>query len=139
MLLRLLYLRRTPVRTYARRYRYPRSGMGQLYRAIADEVRARGGTILAATRATGLETRAGRVTARVYVEGPGGDDSGFPSGSSSRRCPCRSSRVCESEPSRAELDAACRRLRFRALVFVNLMFSGATFRRTPGCTWQAPA
>jgi protoporphyrinogen oxidase len=75
--LRMMRLRRTAVRAYARRYRYPRLGMGQLYRAMADEVIARGGEVRAATRVVGLEaTSASR------------------SANSCRRSPCRSSREC---------------------------------------------
>src|SRR6185369_14928316 len=36
--LRLMGLRRAPLRTYARRYLYPRYGMGQLFQRLAAEV-----------------------------------------------------------------------------------------------------
>ena len=69
--LRMMRLRTTPVRTYARHYRYPRLGMGQLYRAMGDEVVARGGEVRAGARVAGFETSGERVKA-VLVEGPRG-------------------------------------------------------------------
>lgn len=122
VLLRLLRMRRTSVRTYARRYRYPRLGMGQLYRAMADEVRARGGIVLAGTRAAGLEVRAGRVTA-AYVEGADGTSQRIPVGQLLSTLPLPDL-VRMLRPNRSvELGEASARLRFRALVFVNLMLS----------------
>jgi protoporphyrinogen oxidase len=122
VLLRLLRLRRRPVRTYARRYRYPRFGMGQLYRAIADDVRARGGVVLSGARVTGLETRGDRVTA-VRVVASGSAAQRIPVGEllSTLPLPELVRMLCPDAPT-AVSDAAAR-LRFRALAFVNLMLS----------------
>jgi protoporphyrinogen oxidase len=66
--LRLAGLRATPIRTYARRYRYPRLGMGQLYERLAAEVVRLGGEVRTNARVVGLETSEGRVTAVRYVD-----------------------------------------------------------------------
>jgi protoporphyrinogen oxidase len=129
--LRLAGLRRTPVRTYARRYRYPRLGMGQLYRAMADEVRARGGEIRAATRVVGLETAGGRVKA-VMVEGKRGAER-IPVGELLSTLPLPElARMLRPDTPTAVL-TAIRRLRFRALAFVNLMLARQDFSES---TWM---
>jgi protoporphyrinogen oxidase len=129
--LRLLGLRRTPVRTYARRYRYPRLGMGQLYRAIADEVRARGGEVLTGMRVVGLDLAGERVSA-VLVQGPRGPER-IPAGEilSTLPLPAISRMLRPDAPS--ALESARRRLRFRALAFVNLMLRRRNFSEN---TWM---
>ena len=89
--LRLAGLRSTETRTYARRYLYPRLGMGQLYRLIADDVVAKGGVVLSGTRVVGVVTEGARVRA-VRVESA--EARRCPSVSSCRRCRCRVSRGC---------------------------------------------
>jgi protoporphyrinogen oxidase len=64
-LLRLLHVRDAPIRTYARSYRYPRLGMGQLYDALAKEVVSLGGEVVTGARVTGLETSRGKVIAVI--------------------------------------------------------------------------
>jgi len=59
-LVRMAGLRKTAIRTYARRYRYPRYGMGQIYEAIAKDIRRRGGEVVTGVRALGLELRKSR-------------------------------------------------------------------------------
>ncbi len=116
--LRLAGLRREPIRTYARRYRYPRFGMGQLYDRLAAEVVRLGGEVRTRARVTGLETSGERVTA-VRVQ----DDRG------ATRVPVAEllSTIPLTElahaltPSREGLVArATRALRFRSLVFLNV-------------------
>ena len=69
--LRLLGLRKSPIRTYARRYWYPRLGMGQLFDALANEIpKALGGHIVLGANVLGLETEGHRVTAvRARIAG----------------------------------------------------------------------
>jgi protoporphyrinogen oxidase len=122
VLLRLLRLRRRPVRTYARGYRYPRFGMGQLYRAMAEEVRSRGGIVLAGARATGLETRGDRVTA-VRVAASDGTTERIPVGELLSTMPLPELVRMLRPDAPPTILAAARRLRFRALVFVNLMLA----------------
>jgi protoporphyrinogen oxidase len=59
----LLGLARTRPRTIARRFLYPRLGMGQLFDAIAREVERLGGSIRLGSRVTGLALEGGRVPA----------------------------------------------------------------------------
>jgi protoporphyrinogen oxidase len=124
--MRLLHLRSTPIRTYARQYRYPRLGMGQLYEAMAREIVARGGEVVTSARVTGLETVGQRVVA-VRVHSARGE----------QRIPARA--VVSSIPL-PELvghltgDARARRpLRFRSLVFLNLMLAKETLGEN---TWM---
>jgi protoporphyrinogen oxidase len=128
--LRMVRLRRTPVRAYARYYRYPRLGMGQLYRAMAAEVMARGGEVRAATRVTGLETTNGRVNA-VLVDGPGGAER-IPVGELLSTVPLPEfARMLR--PGATAFEGAASRLRFRALTFVNLMLARNDFSEN---TWM---
>jgi protoporphyrinogen oxidase len=130
-LLRLMHLRRAPVRTYARRYLYPRLGMGQLYGVIADEVRARGGTVLTGVHATGLETSGNRVTA-LRVDGASGPRR-IPVGQLLSSAPLPDLVRMLGPALPAALDAAVRRLRFRGLTFVNLLLERPDFSEN---TWM---
>ncbi len=125
VLLRLAGARRSPVRTYARRYRYPRLGMGHLYRAMAEEVRARGGDVRTGVRVVGLESAAGRVTA-VLVEGAGTAER-IPVGELLSTMPLPDLARMLRPDAPAALEGAVRRLRFRALSFVNLMLARPDF------------
>jgi protoporphyrinogen oxidase len=117
--LRLVGLRRTPLRTYARRYLYPRYGMGQLFHRLAAEVERLGGKVLLGAEVTGLETAGTKVTA-VRARANGGTIT----------IPCRHLyatiplpdllRKLDSSLPQSVEDAA-QALRFRALRFVNLM------------------
>jgi protoporphyrinogen oxidase len=122
--LRLARLRDTPIRTYARRYRYPRLGMGQLYEALAREVVRMGGEVRVGTRLAGLETQGDRVTA-VHAEGPRGAER-IPLGAMGELL----STIALPELVRTlhpRLDGAIARsagaLRFRSLVFLNLLLA----------------
>ena len=64
--LRLAGLRDTPIRTYARRYYYPRLGMGQLFDRMADRIRLDGGVMRVGADVTGLEVVGKRVNAIRY-------------------------------------------------------------------------
>jgi protoporphyrinogen oxidase len=123
--LRLVGLRRKPVRTYARHYRYPRLGMGQLYRSIAEEVRQQGGEVRVATRVRDLEVSGARVTA-VLVEGTQGAER-IPVGELLSTLPLPDLVRLLGRPVPGAIDAAAKRLRFRALAFVNLFLERADF------------
>lgn len=56
VLLRLGGLRKGGARTYAKRYLYPRRGIGQLFTRMAEEITVLGGNILYGTAVTGLVT-----------------------------------------------------------------------------------
>jgi protoporphyrinogen oxidase len=53
--------KQTP-RTYAKRYYYPKQGMGQLFERIGAAVVQQGGTILSPARVHGIQVRQDRVT-----------------------------------------------------------------------------
>jgi protoporphyrinogen oxidase len=70
--LRLAGLRRGGARTYARRYLYPRRGIGQLFDRVSEEVLARGADVLTDTGVLGLQRAPdGRVCA-VALATPAG-------------------------------------------------------------------
>jgi protoporphyrinogen oxidase len=129
--LRLAGLRRTPIRSYARRYRYPRRGMGQLYDAIARDIVARGGIIQRGARAVGIETRRSRVVA-VRIETASGAER-VPVGQllSTIALPELVRHLQPELPT--EVERAARTLRFRALTFVNLALARRDFSEN---TWM---
>ena len=117
-----------PIRTYARRYRYPRLGMGQLYDAIAAEVVRLGGSVLTETRVVGLEVAGDRVTA-VNAVGPTGALR-IPVGELLSTIPLPElARSLEPSAAVPAVDA----LRFRALTFLNLMLARPDFSEN---TWM---
>ncbi len=117
--LRLVGLRRSAIRTYARRYRYPRLGMGQLYEAIAREITTRGGEVRTNARVIGLEVSGERVTA-VRVETKGGSER-IPTGELLSTIPLPELAGYLRPDMPAALAESRRALRFRALVFLNLL------------------
>ncbi|HEY2511434.1 MAG TPA: FAD-dependent oxidoreductase [Polyangiaceae bacterium] len=119
--LRLAGLRDTPIRTYARRYRYPRRGMGQIYEALAEEIGRAGGEVRTGVHVAGLETRAHRVTA-VLVDGPRGPER-LPVHEllSTIPLPDLARSLWSSMPE--SLAARARALRFRSLVFLNVLLA----------------
>ncbi len=116
--LRMLGLRSTPIRTYARRYLYPRLGMGQLYDAVARDIEAHGGVVRTGARVVGLDVVGTRVVA-VRVATAGGHER-VPVGQllSTISLPELVRQLRPALP--VELDQAARALRFRALTFVNV-------------------
>lgn len=129
--LRLAGLRTTPTRTYARRYLYPREGMGQLYRLLAKDVEARGGTVRAGCRVVGVETEGRRVRA-LRVEQAGKVET-LPVGEllSTMPLPALARLLVPQPPD--DVERAARALRFRALTFLNLRLERADFSEN---TWM---
>ena len=123
--LRLVHLPRPPIRTYAREYRYPRLGMGQLYDAVARDITQHGGEVRTRAKVTGLDVERGRVVA-VWFRSPRGEE----------RIPARAvistiplpdlvSHLTRGGPKDAALPSPGG-LRFRSLVFLNLMLARET-------------
>ena len=118
VMLRLARLRRSGTRTYARRYHYPKEGIGQIFRAMSRELERRGAAVRLQTRVTGLELHRDRVQ-RVQLEGPLGSYS----------VPCE--QVISTlplpdlarmvRPNDAGVATAADRLRFRAVRFLDIM------------------
>ena len=129
--LRLAGLRRTPTRTYARRYLYPRQGMGQLYRAVAAEVERHGGLVRTGVRVIGVESKGARAVA-VRIESRGGPER-IPLGELLSTAPLPELVRALRPELPGDLDRAAKALRFRALTFVNLMLGRADFSEN---TWM---
>jgi protoporphyrinogen oxidase len=111
--LRMMGLRREAIRTYARRYFYPRLGMGQLFDRLAEETTRLGARIVLGAEVVGLVTSGKRVThVRALVDGR------------STTFPCSS--VYATIPlgdvaKQLGGDAPPSELAFRAIRFVNIM------------------
>ncbi len=121
---RMAGLRRPEIRTYARRYRYPRFGMGQLYEVLAQRIRQRGGEVQTGVRVVGLETKGNRVTA-VRAAGPAGALR-IPVGELLATMPLPEL-VSYLLPEATALVRRATGLRFRSLVFLNLMLRRRDF------------
>jgi protoporphyrinogen oxidase len=119
--LRLAGLRATPIRTYARRYRYPRLGMGQLYEAMAREIARRGGEVRTDARVVGLDVSGDRVTG-VRVDGARGP-ARVAVGELLSTIPLPELARYLRPEMPAPLARSTRALRFRSLVFVNLLLA----------------
>ena len=130
--LRMAGIARPEIRTYARRYQYPRRGMGQLYEAMAKEVRSLGGEIHLQARVVGVETSGDRVTA-IKVEKADRTAYEVPVGEllSTMPLPQLARSLSPDLPGPAR--AAAERLKFRGLTFLNL---GLTRAEVSENTWM---
>jgi protoporphyrinogen oxidase len=142
--LRMARLRRTKIRTYARRYEYPRLGMGQLFARIADDAREMGARIELGARVTGLVVEGDRIREVVAHRASSGGR-GEPGAETMR---IRADAVYATSPlpeiarqlvttngalpAPSGVVAAAARLRFRALRFLNLCLRG---ERVQPYTW----
>jgi protoporphyrinogen oxidase len=133
--LRMAGLRNSPIRTYARRYRYPRLGMGQLYETIAKDIARHGGEVHTSARVVGLDVERGvgapRVVA-VNVTTPRGSLR-VPVGELFSTIPLPELVRALLPHAHAAIDRAARALAFRALVFVNVPLARANFSEN---TWM---
>ena len=131
--LRLARLRATPIRTYARRYEYPRFGMGQLFDRIAEDATRLGARIRLGTRVTGFDLSGSRIVA-VHAEGELGSRITFPADAvyATSALPEIARQLGMASPLPPEVTAAASRLRFRGLRFLNLCLTG---ERVQPYTW----
>jgi len=129
--MRLIGLRRRSVRTYARRYLYPRLGMGQLYRMMAADVVRRGGEVRTGVRVAGIETEGPRAVA-VRIDAHRRPER-IPVGEllSTMPLPDLVRHLRPELPP--ELARPAEGLRFRALTFVNLLLAREDFSEN---TWM---
>ncbi len=119
--LRMVGARKTPIRTYARRYRYPRHGMGELFDKIAEAITALGGRIVLGAEARGLELdHAGRVRAVRAATGEGEIEIPCAAVYTTMPLPDLARTIA---PREAEIERAAARLRFRALRFLNIFLA----------------
>jgi protoporphyrinogen oxidase len=125
--LRLTGLRKGGARTYARRYLYPKQGIGQLFETLVDHLTARGVRFVLNTEAVGMLRRRDRVQS-VALRGTSG-----------KRRWMRASAVISTIPLGAvaqmidpDVASFSKRLRFRGLRFCNVALRG---QAGIGATW----
>ncbi len=123
--LRLFGLRKTPIRTYARRYEYPRLGMGQLFDRIAEDATEKGARIELGTRVTGFDMRGTRIVA-VHAERAQGGRVTFAADAvyATSALPEIAWQLAAATAAPPEVLSATSRLRFRGLRFLNLCLRG---------------
>jgi protoporphyrinogen oxidase len=120
---RLFGLRHGGARTYARRYWYPRHGIGQIFERMADAARADGATVELGARVTGLlRARDGRLT-HVRYSGNGGDGELACDAVISTVALPLLARLVGGAALPAEIARAAGRLRFRAIRLVHLLLA----------------
>jgi protoporphyrinogen oxidase len=119
VLLRLLKIRRSPIKTYATEFYYPRLGIGQIYERIAEVVTGNGGTIHLNSEVVEIQTADSRVTGVTYVQG--GETRSIQGEHFITTIPLPEFvRCCRPVPDVAALDAAAP-MRFRGIRFLNLL------------------
>jgi len=64
---RMLPGKKSNVRTYARQYRYPKWGFGQLYTRLAEELEKKGVSFIYNAEVSGLKTEEGRITSVDFL------------------------------------------------------------------------
>lgn len=142
VLLRLFGLRHGGSRSYARRYLYPKHGIGQLFSRMADEIAAHGGEIRYGSTVTGLvsepadfgsERRVRAVRVRSMTpDGPDGETEELPAGQviSTLNLSSLVTMLAQSEALPGSSHAALRaasQLRFRAVRFLNIKLDRPEF------------
>jgi protoporphyrinogen oxidase len=119
--LRLVGLRTKPIRTYARRYLYPRLGMGQLFSRMSQEIERLDARIVLGADVVGFETVQETVTAvRARI---GDEVASFPCAHVYATIPLTSLVEKLDRDRPVSVDLAMRSLRFRAIRFVNLLLA----------------
>jgi protoporphyrinogen oxidase len=119
--LRLTGIRRPQARTYARKYRYPRRGIGQIFERCAAAIAARGGDIRTGAEVLGLDLSGGCVKAVRYRDGEGQHELACDAVVSSLSLPALA-RMTGRMP--APVERAAGRLRFRAIRLLNVLLDG---------------
>jgi protoporphyrinogen oxidase len=121
VLWRLLGIPRAAARTYARRYLYPRKGIGQIFERCAAEVERRGGEVRTDAEVIGLAVSGRRVRAVRFRDARG-----------EHEIACRAVISTLSLPSLVgmlgriprNVAQSTQRLRFRGIRFLNLLLEG---------------
>jgi protoporphyrinogen oxidase len=119
--LRLAGVPRAKVRTYARRYLYPRLGIGQIFERCAAAIEQRGGAIALGAQVTGLVQSGGRIRAVQVRDAAGEREVACDAVVSTLSLPLLA-RMVGGLSRRTEESAA--RLRFRAIRLLNVTLDG---------------
>ena len=119
--LRLAGVHRGRPRTYARRYLYPRLGIGEIFERCADRIADGGGAVLTGAVVTGVDRTGDRVRAVHYRHDGKEHELACDAVVSTLSLPALLQML-----GRAPLGAerAARRLRFRGIRLLNLLLSG---------------
>lgn len=121
VLLRLCGLRDGGARTYARRYLYPRLGIGQIFERMAAAAGRRGASFRLGARVTGLERgRDGKVRAVRFRSAGGDEELACDAVVSTVALPLLA-RMLGGAALPVEIARAAGRLRFRAIRLVHLL------------------
>jgi protoporphyrinogen oxidase len=118
--LRLAGLRRGGARTYARRYLYPRLGIGEIFERMSAAMVGAGGHLVLGARVTGLSLHEGRVAAVRYRAGDREHELPCDAVISTLALPLLARMVAGGEPPRA-IARSIDRLRFRAIRLCNVL------------------
>jgi protoporphyrinogen oxidase len=121
VVVRLAGIRRPLVRTYARRYLYPRLGIGQIFERCAERIAERGGMVRTGAEVTGLE-RHGKEVRGVRFRDPSGEHELTCDAVISTLSLPALARMLGPLP--AAVERAAGRLRFRAIRLVQLLLDG---------------
>ncbi len=123
VLWRLVGLRRGRARTYARRYLYPRLGIGQIFEHMAKEFAAQGGALRLGARVTGMAVVDRRVRGVRYADEAGEHELPCDAVISTISLATATRLVAGKELSRT-LARSCEALRFRAIRLLNILLRG---------------
>ena len=119
--LRLLRVPRPGARTYARRYLYPRRGIGQIFERCAARIAENGGEVRTGAEVTGLTVGAGRVRAVQWRDERGEHETACRSVISSVSLPLLARMLGRMGPA---VERSVSRLRFRAIRLLNVLLDG---------------
>jgi protoporphyrinogen oxidase len=120
VMLRLSGLRRGGARTYARRYLYPKLGIGEIFERMGGRIVSDGGRLELGARVTGVERSDGRVTAVHYEQAGRPCSIACDAVISTVALPLLAHMV-GGRALPAEVSRAADRLRFRAIRLLNIL------------------
>ena len=120
VLVRLAGLRKGGARTYARRYLYPRLGIGEIFERMAAAMIGAGGKLYLGARLTGIDTQKGRVRAVRYRTSSGEHELACDAVISTVALP-EVARMVGGAAMPVALRRASERLRFRAIRLCNVL------------------
>ena len=128
LLARLVGLRSgDPPRTYARRYLYPRLGIGQIFERMGDAITALGGTVRTSALVTGISVAAGRACAVRFDAGEGEREIGCDAVVATVALPLLARMIGAGRRGGLPLDVhrSASSLRFRGIRLLNVLLDRA--------------